>query len=57
MYQQHPDQNQERLFFGLLKECLADGTVSEALLRQEMRQNHLRHDALEVLERTPPLAA
>ena len=27
------------------------------LLREEMRQNHVRHDAFEVLERTPPPAA
>ena len=56
-YSPHPDPNQERFFFGLLRECLERGIVSEALLREEMRQNHLRHDALEVLERTPPLAA
>ncbi len=54
-YQQHPDRNQERLFFGLLRECIANGTVSEELLGEEMRRNHLRHDAFQVLERTPPL--
>jgi hypothetical protein len=27
------------------------------MLREEMRQDHVRHDALEVLERTPKLAA
>jgi hypothetical protein len=31
--------------------------VTEDLLREEMRQNHVRHDALELVERTPPLAA
>jgi hypothetical protein len=31
--------------------------VTEAQLRDEMRQNHIRHDAFEVLERTPRLAA
>jgi hypothetical protein len=56
-YLPHPDPNQERFFFGLLRECLEQGIVSEALLREEMRQNHIRHDALDVLERTPPLAA
>jgi hypothetical protein len=25
------------------------------MLRNEMRQNHVRHDALEVMERVPPL--
>ena len=56
-YAPHPDPNQERFFFGLLRECLDQGLVSEAMLQEEMRQNHVRHDALEVLERTPPLAA
>jgi hypothetical protein len=56
-YKAHPDSNQERFFFGLLRECLDKGVVSEDLLREEMRQNHVRHDALEMLERTPPLAA
>jgi hypothetical protein len=56
-YVRHPDPNQERFFFGLLRECLEQGVVSEDLLREEMRRNHIRHDALEVIERTPPLAA
>lgn len=56
-YQPHPDPNQERLFFGLLRECLEAGVVSEDFLRAEMRRNHLRHDAFEVLDRTRPLAA
>jgi hypothetical protein len=56
-YLPHPDPNQERFFFGLLRECLENGIVTEELLREEMRQNHVRHDAFRVLERTPPLAA
>jgi hypothetical protein len=32
------------------------GIVTEDMLREEMRQNHVRHDALEVLEHTPDLA-
>ncbi len=56
-YQRHPDPNQERFFFGLLRECLDKGLVSEAMLREEMRKNHIRHDALDLLGRTPPLAA
>jgi hypothetical protein len=55
-YKPHPDPNQERFFFGLLKECLEQGKVSEAMIRDEMRHNHVRHDALEVLDRTPHLA-
>lgn len=54
-YKQHPDANQERFFFGLLKECLAEGRITEEQLRQEMAQNHVRHDAFEVLARTPDL--
>ena len=46
-----------RIPIGLLRECVEQGIVSEALLREEMRQNHIRHDAFEVLERTPSLAA
>jgi hypothetical protein len=56
-YVRHPDRNQERFFFGLLRECLERGAVSEALLREEIRRNHVRHDAFEVLDRTPPLPA
>jgi hypothetical protein len=56
-YRQHPDRRQEQFFFGLLRECLDKGAISEDMLREEMRQNHVRHDAFEVLDRTPPLAA
>ncbi len=56
-YKPHPDPNQERFFFGLVRECVEKGEISEAELRDEMRANHLRHDALEVLERTPALSA
>ena len=41
----------------LLRECLESGAVDEAMLREEMRRNHLRHDALDLLGRTPPAAA
>ena len=56
-YAAHPDPNQERFFFGLLRECLDRGVVSEELLREEMRRNHIRHDAFDVLERTASHAA
>jgi hypothetical protein len=56
-YRRHPDRKQEHLFFGLLRECVDKGIVSADLLREEMRRNHVRHDAFEVIERTPPLAA
>ena len=56
-YQEHPDKCQEQFFFGLLKECLENGHVSEELVRQEISNNHVRHDAFEVLDRTPKLNA
>jgi len=56
-YKPHPDPNQEKFFFGLLRECMEKGIIDEALVREEMRQNHVRHDALELVDRTPPLAA
>jgi hypothetical protein len=52
-YWRHPDRNQEALFFGLLRECLDAGVVSEELLRTEMAKDHVRHDAFEVLARVP----
>ena len=55
-YKSHPDKNQEDLFFGLLKECLEAGTVTEAMLRDEMAKNHVRHDAFDMLDRVPDLA-
>jgi hypothetical protein len=55
-YKSHPDQNQENLFFGLLKECLDEGSISEAMVRDEMARDHVRHDALEVVDRAPTLA-
>ena len=56
-YRRHPDRNQERFFFGLLRECVDQGLVTPDMLRDEMQRNHVRHDVFEVLDRTPPLAA
>jgi hypothetical protein len=53
-YVRHPDRAQERLFFALLRECLERGSVTEDLLREEIRRNHVRHDAIEQLERAVP---
>ena len=55
-YKKNPDINQQHFFFGLLKECLAKGSITEAFLREEMARNHVRHDAFEVLAQTPDLA-
>ena len=56
-YRRHPDRRQEELFFTLLHECLENGTVTEDFIRQEMAKNHVRHDALEILDRTEQQAA
>ena len=45
-YRPHPDPAQERLFFGLLAECLADGSIGEALVKREIELGHVRADAL-----------
>ena len=56
-YKPHPDPRQEAFFFGLLRECVDKGIISEEFIREEMARNHVRHDAFEVLDRVPPLAA
>ncbi|NHZ69670.1 MAG: hypothetical protein GWP20_00345 [Thermotogales bacterium] len=56
-YGSHPDPKQEQFFFGLVRECLEQGVVTETQLRDAMAQNHLRHDALELIKSTPSLAA
>jgi len=50
-YARHPDAAQERFFFGLLRECLDEGIIDERLLRDEMQLNHIRHDAMRVIDR------
>ena len=54
-YRAHPDKNQEDLFFALLRECVADGTVTEEMIRREMDANHVRKDAPLVLRKAPKL--
>jgi hypothetical protein len=55
VYQPHPDPRQEQFFFSLLRECVEKGIVAESFLREEMLRNHVRHDALELLDRAQPL--
>ena len=52
-YRPHPDPRQEALFFGLLRECLERGVVSETVLREAIEHRYLRPDALAVMERAP----
>jgi len=56
-YRPHPDPRQEQYFFSLLRECLDSGEVTVQTLRDEMRQDHIRHDALDLVARAPSLAA
>lgn len=55
-YKKHPDANQERLFFALLRECVEKGIVTQDMIKDQMKKNHVRHDALDVIARTPTLA-
>ena len=50
-YKPHPDKNQEDLFFGLLQECLDEGSVTEDMVRHEMLSDHVRKDAADVLSK------
>lgn len=54
-YKKHPDTNQERLFFALLKECVEAGIVTEDMIKDQMKKNYVRHDALDLIARTPTL--
>lgn len=45
-YDAHPDPAQEAFFFGLVRECIDNGVISESQLRDEIRQGHVREDAL-----------
>ena len=54
-YKEHPDRNQEHFFFGLLKECLDAGEITAEQIKAEMAENHVRHDAFEVMDRVPPV--
>ena len=55
-YRKHPDENQENLFLGLLRECVDNGLLSTAMLQEEMARRHVRLDLLDVLDRVRPLA-
>lgn len=50
-YKAHPDPAQERFFFGLLRECLAEGVITRAVVEEEIERGHVRRDALALVER------
>lgn len=49
-YAQHPDPAQEAFFFGLVRECLDAGEISESQLQEEIRLGHLREDAFALVD-------
>lgn len=51
-YRSHPDAEQERFFFGLLRECVEQGSVTPEFLREEIRRQHVRPDVFDLLEAT-----
>jgi hypothetical protein len=54
-YKAHPDPRQEAYFFALLKECVDTGQISRAALEREMKLNHVRHDALALIDTARPV--
>jgi len=54
-YKKHPDPRQEALFFALLRECLDTGQITRQQIESEMRDNHVRHDAIDLIRSVPPL--
>ncbi len=48
-YDAHPDPAQEMFFFRLVKSCIEEGAITEAQLRDEIDQGHLREDAFELV--------
>jgi hypothetical protein len=54
-YRKHADPRQENLFYALARECMDNGLLTETTLREEMRNNHMRHDSLELIRRAKPV--
>jgi hypothetical protein len=54
-YKSHPDKNQEDFFFGLLKECMEKGTVTGDMVQHEMLNDHVRKDAVSVVNKVRPV--
>ncbi|ACB53907.1 unknown [Crocosphaera subtropica ATCC 51142] len=51
LYRQHPDPNQENLFFSYLKEALLEGIISEDFIKQQINYKHIRKDIFEILNK------
>ncbi|MBK7948930.1 MAG: hypothetical protein IPK00_09345 [Deltaproteobacteria bacterium] len=52
-YRSHPDKNQEGYFFGLLRECVETGLVAKDFIAEQIARQHVRADAVAVMERSP----
>jgi hypothetical protein len=50
-YRPHPDPRQEALFFGLLAECLDEGSVSREEVADGIRERHIRPDSMALVDR------
>ena len=55
-YKPHPDPAQERFFFGLLRECLAEGVITREIVEEEIARSHVRRDALALVDSMPATA-
>jgi hypothetical protein len=49
-YKRHPDPAQERFFFSLLRECLAEGVIPRSVVEEEIDRRHVRRDAFALVE-------
>lgn len=49
-YKRHPDPAQERFFFALLREGLAEGAIERSVVEEEIERRHVRRDALALIE-------
>lgn len=48
-YWSHPDSQQEKFFFQMLRECVAEGKITMEQIREAMLANRVRHDALKLI--------
>jgi hypothetical protein len=48
-YDAHPDPRQEAFFFGMVRDAMKDGELTEAMLQDEITRGHLRPDAMQLI--------
>ena len=54
-YKEPPGRAPDAALLRLAKEALENGLVSESVVKEHMAANHVRHDAFDVIKRTPPV--